>query len=64
MDNHLNIFTPTIKMKKEQLIILISIFIAAVVTLSGCAKVNEDDSSIPWSRPADWENRAPGMPGM
>jgi hypothetical protein len=27
---------------------------------SGCAN-NQQDSSIPWSRPADWEGQIPGM---
>ncbi len=28
--------------------------------LAGCSSPNEE-SSIPWSRPADWEGRIPGM---
>lgn len=32
--------------------------------LSGCATRSEDDSTIPWSRPAPWEGGVPGMPGM
>ena len=28
--------------------------------LSGCFS-SQQDSSIPWSRPADWENTIPGM---
>jgi hypothetical protein len=32
----------------------------ALLGLTGC--VNEQqDSSIPWSRPAEWEGRIPGM---
>jgi hypothetical protein len=30
--------------------------------LSGCAP-SQQDSSIPWSRPAEWEGRIPGMTG-
>lgn len=30
--------------------------------LTGCSTPNKD-SSIPWSRPADWEGRIPGMGG-
>ncbi len=28
--------------------------------LAGCS-TPQQDSSIPWSRPADWEGRVPGM---
>ncbi|MDP2138516.1 MAG: hypothetical protein Q8J74_11760 [Candidatus Didemnitutus sp.] len=31
-----------------------------LVGLSGCTSPQQD-SSIPWSRPADWEGRVPGM---
>jgi len=29
--------------------------------LGGCAAKSEDDSTIPWSRPASWEGGLPGM---
>ncbi len=32
----------------------------AIAGLSGCTSPKQD-SSIPWSRPADWEGRIPGM---
>lgn len=32
----------------------------ALAGLSGCMPPKQD-SSIPWSRPADWEGRIPGM---
>jgi hypothetical protein len=32
----------------------------ALAGLSGCTSPKQD-SSIPWSRPADWEGRIPGM---
>ena len=32
----------------------------ALAGLTGCGP-NKQDSSIPWSRPADWEGRIPGM---
>ena len=31
--------------------------------LGGCTSKTEKDSSIPWSRPADWEGQIPGMGG-
>ena len=32
----------------------------ALAGFSGCSSPKQD-SSIPWSRPADWEGRIPGM---
>lgn len=32
----------------------------ALAGLAGCTSPQQD-SSIPWSRPADWEGRIPGM---
>ena len=32
--------------------------------LTGCTSKTEQDSSIPWSRPASWEGGIPGMGGM
>lgn len=29
--------------------------------LGGCALNSPQDSSIPWSKPADWEGQIPGM---
>ena len=34
----------------------------ALLVLSGCVD-SKQDSSIPWSRPASWEGRIPGMTG-
>lgn len=42
-------------------ILLIAAF--ALPLLSGCAAKTEDDSTIPWSRPASWEGGLPGMGG-
>jgi len=36
---------------------------AGVLFLTGCT-TTEQDSSIPWSRPASWEGGVPGMGGM
>ncbi|HTL69196.1 MAG TPA: hypothetical protein VL200_16135 [Lacunisphaera sp.] len=32
----------------------------AVIGIAGCTPPQQD-SSIPWSRPAEWEGRIPGM---
>lgn len=29
--------------------------------LTGCTTRSSKDSSIPWSRPADWEGQIPGL---
>ncbi|QYM80548.1 hypothetical protein K0B96_08060 [Horticoccus luteus] len=29
--------------------------------LAGCTTKTAKDTSIPWSRPADWEGQIPGM---
>jgi len=34
----------------------------ALLGLTGCTPPQQD-SSIPWSRPAEWEGRIPGMTG-
>ena len=35
-----------------------------LLLLTGCTSKTEQDSSIPWSRPASWEGGIPGMGGM
>lgn len=30
----------------------------------GCTMESPRDTSIPWTRPADWEGQIPGMEGM
>jgi len=47
---------------------LAALFLLALGALfaSGCITRTNRDSSIPWSRPADWEGQIPGLsqPGM
>ncbi|MEI7566911.1 MAG: hypothetical protein WCJ10_03685 [Opitutaceae bacterium] len=45
-------------LRKPLLVSLLAIL--AFAGLSGCVPPKQD-SSIPWSRPADWEGRIPGM---
>jgi len=47
---------------KSRPILLILLAITALV-LVGCTSKRKDETSIPWSRPADWEGRIPGMGG-
>jgi hypothetical protein len=42
--------------------VLGSLLVVFVVLTSGCTTPKRD-SSIPWSRPADWEGQIPGMGG-
>lgn len=35
---------------------------AVALAVSGCA-TPEEESTVPWSQPAGWEGRVPGMPG-
>lgn len=44
--------------RKALFVLLMSVL--ALAGFSGCVPPKQD-SSIPWSRPADWEGRIPGM---
>jgi hypothetical protein len=41
--------------------LLALILIALGAILSGCTTKTSKDSSIPWTRPANWEGGIPGM---
>ena len=45
-------------LRKPLFLLLLSAL--AILGFSGCA-TTQQDSSIPWSRPAEWEGRIPGM---
>jgi hypothetical protein len=47
-----------ITFKKPVLALLLLAFGAI---LGGCTHKTAKDTSIPWSRPADWEGQMPGM---
>lgn len=47
-------------MKKIALLLLAG----SSLLLTGCTSKTEQDSSIPWSRPASWEGGIPGMGGL
>ena len=46
--------------KKPILALLLVVFGAL---LGACTSKTSKDTSIPWSRPADWEGQMPGMGG-
>ncbi len=41
--------------------VLALILVAFGAILGGCTSKTAKDTSIPWSRPADWEGQMPGM---
>ncbi len=41
--------------------LLVVLLLALGAIFSGCTTRTNKDSSIPWSRPADWEGQIPGM---
>jgi hypothetical protein len=45
-------------LKRPVLFLLLAAFGAL---LAGCTTKTSKDTSIPWSRPADWEGQVPGM---
>jgi type IV pilus biogenesis protein CpaD/CtpE len=46
-------------MLKKPIFALLLVAFAAI--LGGCTSKTDKDTSIPWSRPADWEGQMPGM---
>lgn len=43
-------------------LLLAALATAGTLLITGCS--SPSDSSIPWSRPASWENQVPGMGPM
>ena len=50
----------TIMLNLRKALFAVLLAASALLGLSGCFS-SQQDSSIPWSRPADWENQIPGM---
>ena len=50
-------------MQKLKFPILSLLLLALGALLGGCSTRSPKDTSIPWSRPADWEGQMPGMGG-
>lgn len=48
-------------MNKRSLLSVLLLAIALTAFSTGCTKRDPADSSIPWGRPATWEDRVPGM---
>ena len=46
---------------KKPVLSLLLVVLGAL--LGGCTMRSPKDTSIPWSRPADWEGQVPGMGG-
>ncbi|MGB0415540.1 MAG: hypothetical protein ACPGKS_01690 [Coraliomargarita sp.] len=47
----------------RRLVVLLTLGFTALA-MSGCFNATEDDQSVPWGRPAQWEGGAPGMGGF
>jgi hypothetical protein len=48
-------------MKLTLRLLIVLAGIASAFLSTGCTSAQEADSSIPWSRPANWEGQVPGM---
>ncbi|MCX6938237.1 MAG: hypothetical protein NTU80_10140 [Verrucomicrobia bacterium] len=48
---------------KIRLTLLLILGSGLLSLVTGCATKQQEDSSIPWSRPASWEGGVPGMGG-
>ena len=44
--------------------LVLTLLAGAALLLTGCTSKTEQDSTIPWSRPAGWEGGIPGMGGL
>lgn len=44
-------------------ILILFALVMTLMSMTGCLDRDMDDSSIPWSRPAGWEDRVPGFGG-
>jgi hypothetical protein len=56
----LPVFTPLSMPSPRKALFVLLLSFLTLVGLTGCGP-SKQDSSIPWSRPADWEGRIPGM---
>ena len=50
--------------RSKHLFLTVLALAGGLLLLTGCTSKTEQDSSIPWSRPASWEGGIPGMGGM
>lgn len=50
--------------RSKHLFLTLLALAGGLLLLTGCTSKTEQDSSIPWSRPASWEGGIPGMGGM
>ena len=53
------ILSNDMNMLKKSVLVLVLFAFGAM--LGGCTSKTAKDTSIPWSRPADWEGHMPGM---
>jgi hypothetical protein len=48
-------------MKLSSRLLAALVLLAAPLLFTGCTTKSDQDTSIPWSRPAGWEGQIPGM---
>jgi hypothetical protein len=48
----------------KQLLLTVLAVAGASLLFTGCSTKTEQDSTIPWSRPASWEGGIPGVGGL
>ena len=48
-------------MKIVRTILAFLVVVSGLLLFSGCEEKSPYDQSIPWSRPADWEQQLPGV---
>jgi hypothetical protein len=51
-------------MKSPRQLLLASAVLVLATLGAGCTNKTSKDTSIPWSRPAQWEGQIPGMGDM
>jgi len=63
LHNARNVVLPALAMLKVRKRLFLAALIGfALLGLTGCTS-NQQESSIPWSRPASWEGQIPGVTG-
>ena len=43
--------------------LILPLLALTALALSGCLNRTPDEQTMPWGRPASWENQGPGMGG-
>lgn len=52
---------PKKPMKIIRILLAFSVVASGILLFAGCGEKSPYDTSIPWSRPANWEQQLPGV---